>query len=188
MFFARKAKTSAGLNTAPFSRMDVTVNSSLVSQPNLVSATSSENLTTPQHVSLQTSQTEFDWISNTNAFQRLKNIQTLEDNWDGYGTCKFSREQVSRAFDLYSSIYDYYLAKEIKFSQLSPFIAPGSDGSILFEWAGQRFPTRELEVFVPSATEDEFEYLKCSGIQDEEGKFSIQEIETLLDWLFATEN
>jgi hypothetical protein len=187
VFFNRKAKTFA-LNAASFSIKDITENSSLVPQPNLVSPTASENLTISHHASLQTSQIGFDWISNTNAFQRLKNLQTLEDNWDGYKASKFSREQVSRAFDLYSSIYDYYLAKEMKFSQLSPFIAPASDGSILFEWAGKRFPTRELEIFVPSATEGGFEYLKCDSSQEDEGNLSLQEIESLLDWLFDTES
>jgi hypothetical protein len=188
MFYVKQAKTSANSSVASFSRRDVTMSSSLVSQSELVTSISLKNLSIAHYAGLlQTSQSEFNWISNTNPFQRLRNLLTLEDNWDGYGAPKFSRDQISRAFDLYSSIYSYYLEKEMNFSQLAPFIAPNSDGSILFEWAGQRFQLKELEIFVPSTMEDEFEYLKCNDDQDEAGKFSIEDINALLNWLFVTE-
>lgn len=54
-------------------------------------------------------------LKNTNPFQRIKNLLTFEDNWDGYGSPKFSRIQISRALKLCSSIYDYYLSQEINF-------------------------------------------------------------------------
>lgn len=131
---------------------------------------------------------EFDWVENTNPFQRLKNLLTLENNWDGYGAPKFSRPQIQRALDLYSSIYHYYISKKINFSQNSPFIAPCSDGSILFEWGGKRFPTKELEIFVSSDIDSPFEYLKSAEDIEEEKKFSIDEVTYLLDWLFTTES
>jgi len=189
MFYVRQAKTFAHSCDGSFSRRDVTVKGSLFSQSEPVSSVSLKDLGVSYQAGLlQTSQSEFDWIVNTNPFQRLRNLLTLEDNWDGYGAPKFSRAQVGKALNLYSSIYSYYLEKEINFSQLTPFIAPGSDGSILFEWAGQRFPGRELEIFVPSTVEDKFEYLKFKDDQDTEGKFLIQEIDALLDWLFVTKS
>jgi hypothetical protein len=156
-------------------------------QPNQGSQVSTDILTNV-HKGLKTSQTEFDWVKNTSPFQRLRNLLMLEENWDGYGAPKFSRPQVDKAFELYSSIYSYYLSKGINFSQFSPFIAPCSDGAILFEWAGKRFQTRELEIFVPSAQNRQLEYLKCAEALDEEGNFSIEEVAALLDWLFSTEH
>jgi hypothetical protein len=136
--------------------------------------------------SLRTSQAEFDWVNNKNAFQRLRNLLTLEDNWDNYGAPPFFRPQVVRAFELYSNIYSYYLVKEINFSRLSPFIAPCSNGSILLEWAGQRFLHRELEIFVPSKMEDSLEFLKWENDLEEEDTFIAEEVNALLDWLFVT--
>ncbi len=125
---------------------------------------------------------------NTNSFQRIKDLLTFENNWDGYGAPKFSRLQISRALELCSRIYDYYLSQEIKFSQNAPFIAPCSNGFILFEWGGRRFPDKELEIFVPSAMDSPLEYLKSAEDIEEEENFCIDEIVSLLDWLFATEN
>jgi len=136
---------------------------------------------------LRTSQVAFDWARNTNPFQRLKNLLTLEESWDGYGAPRFLRPQAVRAFDLYSNIYNYSLSRRINFSQLFPFIAPCSNGAILFEWAGRRFSHRELEIFVPSAMESPLEFLKCADDLEEEGTFVADEVNTLLDWLFATE-
>jgi hypothetical protein len=52
---------------------------------------------TIKNVELKVHQPEFDWISNTNAFQRLKHLDTLQDNWDGYGAAGFSRQHIHRA-------------------------------------------------------------------------------------------
>lgn len=131
---------------------------------------------------------EFDWAKNTNPFQRIRHLLTLENNWDGYGAPRFSRPHIKRALELYSSIYGYYLAQEIDFSQKAPFIAPCSNGSILFEWVGKRFPDRELEIFVPSAMECPLEYLKSAEDLEEEENFSIGETVSLLNWLFAAES
>jgi len=138
--------------------------------------------------SLKTSQTDFDWVGNRNAFQRLRNLLTLEKNWDNYGAHPFLRPQVARAFELYSDIYSYYLSREMNFSQLAPFIAPCSNGAILFEWAGRRFPSRELEIFVPSAMEATLEFLKGADDLEEEGTFIADEVNGLLNWLFDTES
>jgi hypothetical protein len=143
-------------------------------------------LDSTQHlISLRTSQTEFDWINNTNSFQRLRNLLTLEDDWDTYGAPTFLRPQVVRAFELYSNIYSYYLKKEINFSCLSPFIAPCSNGNILFEWGGGRFSNRELEIFVPSEMEALLEFLKCEYDSEEEGTFVAEDVNVLMDWLFT---
>jgi hypothetical protein len=129
---------------------------------------------------------KFDWSNNQNPFQRIQGLSTLENNWNGYGSPKFSRLQINRALELCSSICDYYLSQEINFSQNAPFIAPCSNGSILFEWRGRRFPVKELEIFVPSAMDSPLEYLKSVKGIEEVGNYSIDEISLLLDWLYIT--
>lgn len=135
--------------------------------------------------SFQASKPEFDWVNNTNAFQRIKGLLSLSNNWDGYGAKAFSRQQVQSALDLYSEIYQYYFGNEVDFSQLYPFVAPCSDGSILFEWSGNRFPQKQLEVFVVSSpNETLFECLKSTEQGDYEVNISFEEVSQLLDWLF----
>lgn len=135
--------------------------------------------------SFQASRPEFDWVGNTNAFQRIKALLSLSDNWDGYRAKAFSRQQVQRALDLYSEIYQYYSDNEVDFSQLYPFVAPCSDGSILFEWSGNRFPTKQLEIFLSSNAEDAlFECLKSTEQGNDEVGVSLEEVSQLLDWLF----
>ena len=85
---------------------------------------------------LKVHQAEFDWTSNTNAFQRLTHLNTLQDNWDGYGAEGFSRQHIYRALDLFEVTRSYFNGNNMSFSRLSPFIAPCSDGAILFEWSG----------------------------------------------------
>jgi hypothetical protein len=157
-------------------------------RPNWKSLANAESTGLLNHSGLIASQVEFDWAKNTNPFQRIRHLLTFENNWDGYGGPKFSRLQINRALELYSSIYDYYLSQEINFSQNAPFIAPCSNGSILFEWVGRRFPDKELEIFVPSAMGSPLEYLKSAEDIEEEENFSIDEIVYLLDWLFSTGN
>ncbi len=188
MFFTRKIGNIATSSGAPYLR-EVAVNSLSGQYQTRFEMLSPHDRSQSLHpANLRTSQTQFDWIHNTNTFQRLRNLLTLDENWDGYGASRFLRPQVSRAFDLYSDIYNYYLSRSTNFSQLSPFIAPCSDGAILFEWAGRRFPSRELEIFVPSTMESPLEYLKCTDDAEEEGSFSSEGVIALLDWLFATES
>lgn len=135
--------------------------------------------------SFQVSQPQFDWVGNTNTFQRVIGLLSLPDNWDGYGAKTFSRQQVQRALDLYSKIYQYYLENKVDFSQLYPFVSPCSDSSILLEWSGNRFPKKQLEIFVSSDVEDAlFECLKSTEQDEEEVSVSLGEVVQLLDWLF----
>lgn len=136
---------------------------------------------------LKVHQAEFDWISNTNAFQRLTHLNTLQDNWDGYGAAGFSRQHIHRALDLFEVTRGYFNANNISFSRLSPFIAPCSDGAILFEWGGKRFPDRQLEIFVPANLEQPFEYLKSDHESDDDGNFTdVGFTRSLLEWLMET--
>jgi hypothetical protein len=151
-----------------------------------VAITASEEYFTKE--SFPDASVKFDWATNRNPFQRLKNLLALEANWDGYGAAPFSRAQINRAFDLYSNIYSYYLDREIDFSKLAPFIAPGADGAVLFEWAGRRFPEKELEILIPATSSNPLEYLKeKEGIQ-EEGTLSADQSDRFLNWLFAVDS
>ncbi|MEA5489186.1 MULTISPECIES: hypothetical protein [Pseudanabaena] len=140
-----------------------------------------------KNVSIQVHQAEFDWITNINAFQRLKHLITLKDNWDGYGAAGFSRQHIQRALDLFAVTQCYFNAHNLRFSLLSPFIAPCSDGAILFEWCGRRFPDRQLEIFIPVDLEQPFEYLKSDHESDEDGNFTdVDFVISLLEWLMET--
>lgn len=185
--FYTKATGNFNTSNTSLSRRDGAV-SELTKSPSNDSGTSATKSPLDSHSAhLRTSQVAFDWARNTNPFQRLKNLLTLEENWDRYDAPRFLRPQVVRAFDLYSNIYNYYLSNGINFSQLFPFIAPCSNGAILFEWGGKRFPHRELEIFVPPAMESPLEFLKGADDLEEEGTFEADEVNTLLDWLFTTE-
>ena len=84
-------------------------------------------------------------------------------------------------------IQGYFYTNKLNFSRLSPFIAPCSDGAILFEWSGNRFPARQLEIFVPANLEQPFEYLKSDRHSDEDGNFTdLSFAISLLEWLMET--
>ncbi|MEW6492330.1 MAG: hypothetical protein AB1589_07435 [Cyanobacteriota bacterium] len=134
-------------------------------------------------------QEPFDWKKTTNAYQRIVHLADLEDKWDGYNAPIFSKEQINIALDVYSKARTYAIDRGLNFSKVEPFIAPCSDGSILFEWAGKRFPSRQLEVYIPKEREAEqsLEYLKSvedSEEEEEEGKVSLNKLYHVLDWLF----
>ncbi|MEH1892184.1 MAG: hypothetical protein V7K92_22940 [Nostoc sp.] len=126
----------------------------------------------------------FDWQKNTNAYQRIIHLSDLEDKWDGYDAPKFSKEQIDLALNLYSNLRTYCINRGLDFSKVEPFIAPCSDGMVLFEWAGKRFPVRQLEIYIPVSAEDKLEYLKTEGNSDIEGEFHLEELYSILDWLF----
>lgn len=128
-------------------------------------------------------QEPFDWVKTKNAYQRIIHLSDLEDKWDGYTAPGFSKEQIDRALELYSSLRTYSIKKGINFQKLEPFIVPSSDGTILFEWAGKRFYERQLEIYVPREAHDLFEYLKTQAESEEEGKFTLEGLYHILDWL-----
>ncbi len=128
-------------------------------------------------------QQPFDWQKSVGAYQRIIHLSDLDDKWDGYNAPKFSKEQIDLALTLYSSLRTYCIDRGFDFSKIEPFIAPCSDGMILFEWAGKRFPTKQLEVYVPLEAE-KFEYLKTEVESEVEGEFHLDELYLILDWLF----
>lgn len=131
------------------------------------------------------SEKSFDLKDNQNAFQRLIHLADLTDKWDGYSAPKFSRHQINRAIEIFQLIQDYSKEFKIDWKTLEPFIAPSSDGSILFDWSGQRFALRNLEIYVPLENKQPLEYLKADiGLdRDTEGEFQASQISGLLDWL-----
>lgn len=129
-------------------------------------------------------QQAFDWQKNTNAYQRIIHLSDLEDKWDGYNAPKFSSSQVDLALTLYSNLRTYSISRELDFSKIEPFIAPCSDGMVLFEWAGFRFPSRQLEIYIPVSAENTLEYLKTDEKSEEEGEFDLEQLYFILDWLF----
>lgn len=129
-------------------------------------------------------QEEFDWRKDRNAYQRIIHLSDLDDKWDGYNAPQFSKKQVDLSLTLYSHLRSYCIDRNIDFAKIEPFVAPCSDGMILFEWSGKRFPSKQLEIYVSSSNQYAFEFLKTEGDSDVEGEFNIDELYLILDWLF----
>ncbi len=126
----------------------------------------------------------FDWQKNTNAYQRIIHLSDLEDKWDGYGAPRFSSYQIDLALTLYSNFRTYCINRGLNFSKVEPFVAPSSDGTILFEWAGKGFPSRQLEIYIPVSGEGTLEYLKTDEKYEDEGEFHLKQLYSILNWLF----
>jgi hypothetical protein len=131
----------------------------------------------------------FDWMQNCNAFQRIKNLAHLPEKWDGYDAPKFSRKQINRALEVFAFIQSYQKRNQLEWHQVEPFISPSSDGSILFEWGGKRFPHRNLEIYVAQEPDLTIEYLKTDIKMDSdiEEKCQMDGINDLLNWLFTSD-
>lgn len=126
----------------------------------------------------------FDWVKTISAYQRITHLAELKDKWDGYNAPEFTKAQIELALNLYSSIITYSINRGLKHAKVEPFIAPASDGTILFEWAGKRFPVRQLEIYISRETDQQFEYLKIEGDLEEESQFNLDKLYSILDWLF----
>jgi hypothetical protein len=59
----------------------------------------------------------------------LKELDNLQDNWDGYGAAKIAPEIISKARDAYA-----FLCR----TGSAPEISPNSHGTISFEWSSAR--------------------------------------------------
>jgi len=129
-------------------------------------------------------QKEFDWAKTTNPYQRIIHLIEFEDNWDGYGAPRFSGSQIRRTLEIYSIVCSYYVSKDLDFWRSKPFVAPASDGSVLFEWSGRNFPDRSLEISIPRDADQPLGCLKSEADLDEESEIADSELGQLLDWLF----
>ena len=90
----------------------------------------------------------FDWITVDNPFQRIIHLRNLEDNWDGYGAKKIDNSLIDKCLNFYCQISSFINTRNLDFDKFKPFIAPASNSSVLFEWAGKRFPNKNLEIYV----------------------------------------
>lgn len=135
-------------------------------------------------IAFKKSQTEFDWINNTNPFERIYNLRDLPKNWDNYGASSFPEEQIERATQVYVQFLLWSFSYPEKLLDIQPFVAPCSDGTILLEWAGNRFPLRQLELYIPRDLKSNLQYLKSSATLEEEAEISENELSILFGWLF----
>ncbi|MEA5470569.1 hypothetical protein [Spirulina sp. 06S082] len=138
-----------------------------------------------ESVEFRQNQTEFDWSKNTNPFDRISHLRDLQENWDNYGAPSFSEQQINRAIRIYLQFLDYSFSQQDNYLDIRPFVAPSSDGSILLEWGGNRFPIRQLELYIPADLESDLQYLKSSAIDDEEGDINENKLSVLFSWLFT---
>lgn len=128
----------------------------------------------------------FDWKTVDNPYERIIHLKDLDTNWDSYGAEKFSRDIINISLSLYSFILDWVSHRKLVLETYQPFIAPCSDNSVLFEWAGNRFPKKSLEIYVFS--NNKMEILKYGINDDVEEEFHIgfehiSRISECFDWL-----
>lgn len=134
---------------------------------------------------LNKSHSDFDWRTTLNPFQRIYNLRYLDDNWDGYGASRFSNIVIKRSLELYSAFQNYIAENRLDFELSKPFVAPCSDGSVLFEWAGRNHKSKNLEVYIHEDKSD-VEYLQINLVTEDEncGCLPLSQIYSLFDWLF----
>lgn len=132
-------------------------------------------------------QEDFDWINTKNAFQRIIHLRDLEDNWDGYGASKFSASHIHRVLEIYSIIFDYFSNKNFSLEQVNLFVAPSSDGSVLLEFSGELYQSKELEIYIPSSWQKPLVFLKIDESSDveEENEILDSQVTELLEWLIS---
>src|SRR5574341_1404003 len=102
---------------------------------------------------------------------KIGQLSQLQDNWDSYGGKAISPGVCEKAAKyLYAAFRE--LSNEMESIEM-PFIAPASDGSVVFEWASNK--TELIVVFRPNAKLD-VEYLtveKSAGEeQEKDGLFN----------------
>jgi hypothetical protein len=138
---------------------------------------------------INTNQDNFNWISATNPYHRVMHLKDLKDNWDGYGAPSFTDAHLIKAKDILDVIFKH-VNKNISFEKARPFVAPCSDGSILFEWAGERYLKKNLEIYIYPSDNSPIEYLQSDIEEDKEheGEIfpdSLGSLRKLLEWLFT---
>jgi hypothetical protein len=179
------AITSSSLNNSKNTLRDHLISGGIIQE--LFEGFKYTNLGNSNSSLIESPNTQFDWARDRNAFQRLKHLAYLPEKWDGYDAPKFSRRQINRALEIFAFVQSYQKRHQIEWQQIEPFIAPGSDGSILFEWAGKRFPQKNLEIHVTKEPNLSIEYLKTDIEMDSdiEEKCQMNEISDLLNWLLT---
>ncbi len=135
--------------------------------------------------SLKSNSEDFDWINNQNPYDRIVNMRGLPDNWDGYGASKFSYSQIQRCERIYFTFVQYSFRLKDNYYNIQPFVAPCSDGAVLFEWSGTRFPIRQLELTIPADEKKCISFFKSSeSYEQEEEVMDTTMLKPLFDWLF----
>lgn len=127
-------------------------------------------------------------ISDTNIINStIIDFLNLEDRWDGYTAPVFKQSHIERALQLVRDIHDYCTRMYIDYTKIQPFVAPCSNGDILFDMTGIRFPIRELEIYIPSSIVKDLEFLMIDNTTHDlhiEGSIcSEYTLNYLLDWL-----
>jgi ribosomal protein L39E len=77
-------------------------------------------------------------------FEKLEVYRTYQDDWDGQGTVGFTNEVIDASIRL---------AKRLMKSELPPWVVPGANGEICFEW-GDRDWRRKIDIVSASRYED----------------------------------
>ena len=97
------------------------------------------------------------------AFERLKEIRSLPDNWDGYGTRAVASALISKMAVMVKAIPD----DEFAYKLPMPVISPASDG-LQIEWNGER---RGVEIILDFNGKESF-------VVEHEGKYEDGPIST----------
>ena len=89
-------------------------------------------------------------LAESEIINRIKGFASLGENWNSYGAKTIEWSTINRAIDFLSNIISEFPNASL------PFVAPGPNGEIHFEW--DIFP-KTLVLSIPEDKNDAFEYV-----------------------------
>ncbi|MHA1253660.1 MAG: hypothetical protein ACTSRP_27080 [Candidatus Helarchaeota archaeon] len=114
------------------------------------------------------------------SINNLMGLFYLPENWDSYEGKRISFNTITRGIELLGEVFK--TMDEINKYIFCPFIAPCPDGSVQLEW---EFNEKELEIIIPSLSDDSLRYLLVKGEEFFEGEInSYIEVKECIEWLF----
>lgn len=103
---------------------------------------------------------------------RIKGFASLGDNWDSYGAKIIELSTINRAINFLSNVVSRVPNAPI------PFVSPGPNGEIHFEWEGY---SKILNHLIPEDKNDTLEYLITNETPGERTYGKAYNIEKMLD-------
>lgn len=103
---------------------------------------------------------------------RIKGFASLDENWDSYGAKTIELSTINRAIDFFSNITSKFPTAPL------PFISPGPNGEIHFEWEGY---SKILKHILPEDENDPPEYLLIDKISGEKTYERAYNMKKMLD-------
>lgn len=108
-------------------------------------------------------------------------LQSLEPDWDGFGSLQPNSEAVKKAWTLVGDLYDSAL--ETRLPWIQPHVASSEDGNVVFEWWSG---SHKLTLYI---SDESCEYVQVWGpdmnAQMRDGTLVGDQFQGLWRWLLA---